>query len=248
MEEPKPCRNCGAERTGPFCATCGQDERVERLTVAAVVGPVWSAMLSLESRPWQTIFGLTRNPGRVAAEYVEGKRVRYVHPLRYYIMVLAFSALVVTLLGADPLDETQAMFDTTLSFDPDASEEHMSRTRDFLGGVLANAMIATLPALAGVLFLFFRRANRTFAECNVLAIYAAAQAQLLGMVAFLFSPLAPEPVDGVRKLIAVVWFSWSAVVFFGAPRVTGVLRVVAALFLYLVASLFVLLGFGVFLT
>jgi len=35
----------------------------------------------------------------VAAEFVDGKRVRYVHPLRYYVLVLAGSALIVAALG-----------------------------------------------------------------------------------------------------------------------------------------------------
>jgi hypothetical protein len=242
------CRNCGTERSGPYCAQCGQNEAVERLTLGSVLRPAADALFSLESRVWTTVAGLTRNPGKVAAEYVEGRRARYVHPLRYYVFVLAASAVVITVMGADPLEATQALVDTTIQPSVGADPGTTDHARDVMSAALGNALLVALPVLAGLLWLFFPRSGRNFAESNVLAFYAAGHAHLLGIVAFLFSPLAPEAVDSARRLIALVWLAWGTVVFYRAPRITGALRALSAVFFYLAVALGVFLLVAVLLS
>jgi hypothetical protein len=79
------CRNCGEALEGEFCARCGQRHRHERLGVRALLDELVDSVANLDSRILQTMIGLTLRPGTVARDYVEGRQVRYVSPVRYAI-------------------------------------------------------------------------------------------------------------------------------------------------------------------
>lgn len=80
------CFNCGAELEGTFCSRCGQSNRRARLTVRGWFEDLVTHLTDLDSsRIWQTVIGLTLRPGRVPLDYVEGRRIRYVSPIRYAI-------------------------------------------------------------------------------------------------------------------------------------------------------------------
>ncbi|MFN3243659.1 MAG: DUF3667 domain-containing protein [Planctomycetota bacterium] len=83
---PTTCPNCGTPQAGRYCPRCGQDNgRLElRLTTALVDAA--QALFSVEGAMWRTVRGLTVHPGKVARDYLEGQRARYVHPVRYAIL------------------------------------------------------------------------------------------------------------------------------------------------------------------
>lgn len=246
-EQPGPgaCRNCGAPLGGPYCSECGQLAVGGRITTRAVLGSAIDALFSLDSRLVRTVLGLTRGPGRVATDYVEGRRARYVAPFRYYVIVLAMGVALASVLGVDLLDASQGLIRSEgieITSDGDGSGERMRGViREWLGHVL----LLALPILAGLLRVLFPRSGRNYAECYVLALYTAAHAQLLGACLLVFDPLAHELVDPIRKLLPFAWLSWGAVVFYRAPRVTGTLRAVLALLLYTFSALMIVLALAV---
>jgi hypothetical protein len=77
------CRNCGEALAGEFCTRCGQRHRHQRLGVRVWLEDLVTSVTNLESRVLQTVIGLTLRPGTVARDYVEGRQVRYVSPVRY---------------------------------------------------------------------------------------------------------------------------------------------------------------------
>jgi hypothetical protein len=83
------CRNCGEALTGEFCARCGQKHRHERLGVRVWLEDLITSVTNLESRILQTVIGLTLRPGTVPRDYVEGRQVRYVSPVRYALVTCA---------------------------------------------------------------------------------------------------------------------------------------------------------------
>lgn len=87
------CANCGAAITGRFCASCGQDAR-QRLTVMELGQQVAGGLFNLDSRLWRTLRDLAV-PGRITAEYLAGRRVRYLPPVQTYLVaaLLFFSIL-----------------------------------------------------------------------------------------------------------------------------------------------------------
>ena len=89
------CGNCGAPLTGRYCAACGQSRE-------DICRPIWSlltdtldGLLSWDGRILTTFRHLYTRPGRVARDYVGGKRASFTPPVRLYIIasVIFFAAI-----------------------------------------------------------------------------------------------------------------------------------------------------------
>jgi Protein of unknown function (DUF3667) len=89
------CENCGAQLEGHWCGKCGQAAVDYRRSFRHVVGDVLESFLNWDSKFFTTIALLIFKPWRLTNEFLTGKRVRYVNPLRLYLVasVLFFFAV-----------------------------------------------------------------------------------------------------------------------------------------------------------
>jgi hypothetical protein len=69
---------------GPYCAQCGQETVIGRLTLREFGHEYIQNFVSLEGRLWRTLWLLLRHPGRLTVEFLAGRRRRYVRPLPLY--------------------------------------------------------------------------------------------------------------------------------------------------------------------
>jgi hypothetical protein len=95
------CANCGAAVTGKFCSECGQ--RVEHS-----VHSVWHFTLEAtedlthaDSRLWRTMGALLLKPGYLTSEFLAGRRMSYMPPIRLYL-VLSLLFFLITSITRDP--------------------------------------------------------------------------------------------------------------------------------------------------
>ncbi len=95
------CAGCGATIEGSYCSVCGQ-RRVGRITFRRVFSEA-ARNLTIGSTFPRTLIGMTTHPGRVAREYVEGRRKAYLNPLKYTFVIATVFALEVNLLEILPL-------------------------------------------------------------------------------------------------------------------------------------------------
>src|SRR6202011_4275823 len=89
------CENCGAQLSGKYCAQCGQPAIDYRRSFRHVIVDVLDSFLNWDSKFFATIALLILKPWRLTNEFLAGKRVRYVNPLRLYLLasILFFFAL-----------------------------------------------------------------------------------------------------------------------------------------------------------
>src|SRR5438270_1163002 len=89
------CQNCSAELTGPHCGQCGQAAIDYRRSFRHVIVDVLDSFLNWDSKFFATIGLLVVKPWRLTNEFLAGKRVRYLHPLRLYLLasILFFFAI-----------------------------------------------------------------------------------------------------------------------------------------------------------
>jgi hypothetical protein len=89
------CENCGAPLSGPYCGQCGQAAIDYRRSFGQVLVDVLNEFLNWDSKFFATIALLIVKPWRLTNEFVAGHRVRYVHPLRLYLLasILFFFAV-----------------------------------------------------------------------------------------------------------------------------------------------------------
>jgi Protein of unknown function (DUF3667) len=88
------CHNCGVRLTGPFCAACGQKALPLSVTLHDFFHEFIHETLHVDGRIWQTIRHLILSPGFLTREYLQGRRARWLSPIRMYLIFsIAFFAL-----------------------------------------------------------------------------------------------------------------------------------------------------------
>ncbi|MEX0321752.1 MAG: DUF3667 domain-containing protein [Puniceicoccaceae bacterium] len=95
------CRNCGTTLKGDFCHVCGQSSKLIRRPTLEILKEAVSHILHLDSKLFLTLKLLLFRPGRLALDWTEGKRARYVPPFRLYIIASFFLFLLVSFANRD---------------------------------------------------------------------------------------------------------------------------------------------------
>ncbi|MFC0167269.1 DUF3667 domain-containing protein [Pseudoduganella danionis] len=92
---PAHCPNCDTVLTGQFCSHCGQEAILHHASVGEFLHEFVGHYVALEGKLWGTVMRLLFRPGVLTLEYMRGRRVRFVQPLRLYLTLsLLFFALL----------------------------------------------------------------------------------------------------------------------------------------------------------
>lgn len=133
------CPNCGAMRTGIFCAACGQNRKSYVRSSWRIVGDLINEAFDLDSRLVRTIRALLFKPGFLSVEFSHNRRASYVPPARLYLIV---SIVFFTTLSFTSKIDTSVALDVALADLP-------AEQRDRVAETLANDPQATM-VLPGV--------------------------------------------------------------------------------------------------
>jgi Protein of unknown function (DUF3667) len=89
------CENCGEQLEGHWCAKCGQPAIDYRRSFRHVIADLLNEFLNWDSKFFATIVLLLARPWILTNQFLAGHRVRYVHPLRLYLLasILFFFAV-----------------------------------------------------------------------------------------------------------------------------------------------------------
>jgi hypothetical protein len=96
------CANCGREFSGRFCPDCGQDQEEIRRPFAEIARDFLGDFFAFDARIWHTLVPLFTRPGGLTVDYVEGRRARYVPPLKLYVFAAFLYFTVVAIGGGGP--------------------------------------------------------------------------------------------------------------------------------------------------
>jgi hypothetical protein len=105
VEEKPPfthCEDCGEKLHGHYCSRCGQVAVDYRRSFRHVIADVLESFLNWDSKFTKTIGLLLISPGWLTNQFVAGRRTRYLHPLRLYLLVSVVFFLCARLLPMSP--------------------------------------------------------------------------------------------------------------------------------------------------
>lgn len=199
------CPNCGSSNVEDYCASCGQRSGTLHIPVRAIVAETLLSIFAFDSRVWQTLFTLIRRPGLLTRHYLDGKRARYVAPLRLYLFIsfVAFLLLAVIPDSDDPLVEVgssdstatdtatvQASDDSPVSIEIDEGvhwfgeliqpvQEDPGWVRDRFSRRLPWVYFIVMPVFAGVLRLLYRRHEPFYVPHLIFTLHAYAAGFLM---------------------------------------------------------------------
>ncbi len=101
------CENCHSQVIGSFCSQCGQSVESTLKYFWTVILHLLDDIFSFDSRASRTLIPLMLKPGFLTNEYIAGRRVHYVPPLRLYLFISIVFFLSLNLLTSNSIFEKQ---------------------------------------------------------------------------------------------------------------------------------------------
>ena len=104
-DEARYCRNCQTPVSAEYCPQCGQREGRAEQRFLDLAGDLLGDVLDMDSRFWRTLVYLLFRPGFLSAEFIAGRRARYLPPLRLYLVISFIVFLVMSFGAAQVMDQ-----------------------------------------------------------------------------------------------------------------------------------------------
>lgn len=101
LREDKTCLNCNHVVAGRFCPNCGQENTESRKTFHHLFIHFFEDLTHYENAFWKTIKNLLLRPASLTKEYLSGKRLSYLAPVRLYIFISFVTFFLISLLPSD---------------------------------------------------------------------------------------------------------------------------------------------------
>jgi hypothetical protein len=107
------CLNCGRHVEEHFCTHCGQENIELRENALHMISHAIADYFHFESKFFGTVKPLLFQPGVLTAQYVAGKRVSFINPIRLYIFI-SIVFFIVTLSGTHINKGSKAKDETSM--------------------------------------------------------------------------------------------------------------------------------------
>jgi hypothetical protein len=122
------CENCGAPLAGEFCSQCGQHAIDYRRSIFRVVLDAADSFLNWDTKFLHSMNQLLIRPWQLTNDFNAGRRARYVHPLRLYLIASIVFFLLARAINWDsdgPIqltteDRTQLVASLAKMIEPDS--------------------------------------------------------------------------------------------------------------------------------
>ena len=85
----KNCLNCNAEVQGRYCHLCGQENVEPKETFAHLVTHFVYDITHFDGKFFSSVKSLLFKPGFLSLEYIRGKRLSYLNPIKMYVFISA---------------------------------------------------------------------------------------------------------------------------------------------------------------
>lgn len=167
----KSCMNCGHKISGEFCSYCGQRADTARITPQTLLKTdVLQSIWHIEARFFRTLKHVISGPGRMAMDYISGKRVKYYNLFSLLLILFGFNVLTMHFY---------------LHLNPGEISEGSSDVVGFLSKYSKTILFVIIPMLAVNAFFIFKRKKLNIAEHFIIGTVS-----LLGiLILFLFNDM-----------------------------------------------------------
>lgn len=197
------CLNCASVLHGPFCSQCGQEHSAGPVSLREYVRDVLDDLGEFDSKLFRSLWPLVAKPGFLTLEFLAGKRVSYLLPSRFYILVSIVFFFLVN--HFDPVT-VEAMGAGSLGMEPGM----VAGINEAVADLLPPFMLAVIPAFAGGLWLMYVRRGFYFTHHLTFAFH---------FFAFVFAAFALPVLTGSDALWNLAFPGVFAYLFLALRRV-----------------------------
>ncbi|MCX6150445.1 MAG: DUF3667 domain-containing protein [Ignavibacteriales bacterium] len=110
----KDCLNCGYvfNDANNYCPHCGQENNNYNIPLKHMFLELLEGTIHFDTKSFQTFLVLLFKPGHLTLQYNQGKRVRYVPPLRLYVFISFLFLITISILPSkSPSNQSTSKFD-----------------------------------------------------------------------------------------------------------------------------------------
>lgn len=102
------CLNCNnpLRPEDNFCPNCGQENNIRKIPVHHLAIEAFEDFFHFDTKLWNTIKASFTRPGKITLDYLDGKRVRYVPPVKFYVFVSFIFFLLLGKLSDNAIDSS----------------------------------------------------------------------------------------------------------------------------------------------
>ena len=95
----KLCKNCDypLDNCNKFCTNCGQKDLNKKLSILDFIEEFFANFYAFDSKVLTSLKYLVTQPGLMAKEYVEGKRLKFVNPFKLLLSLAITLGLLLSL-------------------------------------------------------------------------------------------------------------------------------------------------------
>ena len=97
LRKDKTCLNCNYVVESRYCPNCGQENTNTRKTFYHLFVHFFEDLTHYENSFWKTIKNLLFKPGSLTKEYLSGKRLSYLAPVRLYIFISFVTFFIISI-------------------------------------------------------------------------------------------------------------------------------------------------------
>jgi hypothetical protein len=175
------CPNCEATLEGPFCARCGQRAAPLNPSLGEFVHDLFHEVAHFDGKIVQSVALLLGKPGFLTREQFEGRRARYVPPIRLYLI---FSLVYFAVASFAPTQMVRVT--PNAGEQPQEAEARRQELEHVANEALTHwgprAMFLLVPAFAGLVALTVRRSRRNYPQHLYFALHVHAVWFFVGAV------------------------------------------------------------------
>ncbi len=152
------CKNCEKklEKEFQFCPRCGQEHKEKVVHFKQFVLDFLGDYFTFDSLIIRSVRPLLFNPGFLTNEFIAGRRVRYIPPLRMFIFI---SIIFFLILG--PVDKTVAL----------ERNEEAEFLDNFFSVWFPRLFFLLLPLFALFLYVLFRKPGRFYLTHFIFSVH-----------------------------------------------------------------------------
>ena len=175
VDSPPACLNCAAPLTGRYCAACGQKANDLDPSLRDVAHEVAHEFIHVDTRFVRSVRLLFTQPGVLTREYFQGRRSRYVSPLRLYLIFSVVFFAVSAYVGVPPAFTEDAKRGTVVNvggvkisgdvfFKGRSQEEVSERLREAQIHWPARLMFVLVPICGQLVMIAARKSGRNYPQ------------------------------------------------------------------------------------
>lgn len=106
------CLNCNTplRPEDNYCPNCGQENNTHTIPVKHILLETFEDFFHFDTKLWNTVKTTFTRPGQITTDYLEGKRARYVPPVKLYIFISFIFFLLLGKLSDHTIENSKNKF------------------------------------------------------------------------------------------------------------------------------------------